>query len=1101
MATYNWTHCGWGGGGAFPMIYPDPTVANKVWLISDVASIMVSTDNGDNWGWSNDDNLLNNGGSSIIQAPSNTSIFYHASGRQTGGGAIHSSTSAGTTWANHGTGDTFRLSLSAHKALAVNRTDANTAYLGNEAGDVYRTTNRTTWASWKTAAQVGIGQIRAAVVDMSNTYLWVGSASGLRRITLADGTVQTHTLTGTNATRNTDIVACTIAGTNYVFVASGDRLAYTTNHGSSWTYLTTISGINSANYISRFAVAPGASLGATKIMVFYNRTDANDINNGGRFKSSDGGTTWSSATGTVNYDTVNNPTRNWATGWGYTASAAVDPTGTYWYATDFWGVFRSSDFGVTWNEKITGAGNMVMTDMVLAPDGNTIVCTAMDDGILYTSDGGTTWTCPLPNNSGSQNYPHVAGHMWRLVTTGTAGDWAAGNGHIIATNWPWDGGRQNQVVRSVNNGSTWSVITAPAYASGGNAATGLPSNRLYGGIWGDGYMRAFCKDPNDENKLYALIDGTYGYSSISVTADATANTLTATGHGYVANDRVVLGATSVPGGLSTSLRYYVVNPTANTFQVALTAGGAAVDITSAGSGVTSSKRRDGGFFKSLDNGVTWTRGNHWSETSTTYWPSNNVYMGLAVNPTDSTNIIACTFNGSGIMRSTNSGSSWSSPSSGNQFYIYRLAFNSNGVAFACGDAAGPALFRSTDKGANWTQIWHGSPTSGPADGLVIHPTSPNTVFVGITSYASKTPNHYFMTTDANASTPTWTDITGNLPSGSGIACGAVRTNEGTSGYLYAGRNAGGIFKLNLDFAGGTGGALTSTNIQPALLTKNVATSHTVSFTTATSLPATGKIVITYPTSLGGGFTFDSGGTTAVGSLTGIDGTVTLTRASNVITITRNGDGTASSSGAKSFTLSNIANPNTTGSTGTYQIKTTDNTNATIDIDAAVSADTITNPPALTSTNVAPATLVAGDVGTATISFTTVTAIPSTGKIVVTFPTSLGTGFTINSGGTTAAGGLSGIDGSLSVSVASNVVTCTRSGGTSSAAGAKSFTLSFIKNPTTAGSTGAYQIKTTDSADVTLDEDTAVTADTITPAPSGPIVMNFQNIQITGIKFL
>lgn len=135
--------------------------------------------------------------------------------------------------------------------------------------------------------------------------------------------------------------------------------------------------------------------------------------------------------------------------------------------------------------------------------------------------------------------------------------------------------------------------------------------------------------------------------------------------------------------------------------------------------------------------------------------------------------------------------------------------------------------------------------------------------------------------------------------------------------------------------------------------------------------------------------------------------------------------------------------------------------------------------ALTSTNVALSTAVAGATGTLTISFTTATSWPLDGKIALTFPTTLGGGYTFNSGGSTAAGGISGFDGSLAVSVASNVVTVTRSAGTAASAGAKSFTLSQVQNPPTDGSTNVYQFKTTNSSDAILDQDLNVVADTIT----------------------
>lgn len=72
-------------------------------------------------------------------------------------------------------------------------------------------------------------------------------------------------------------------------------------------------------------------------------------------------------------------------------------------------------------------------------------------------------------------------------------------------------------------------------------------------------------------------------------ADLTSNDITSPSHGLAANDRVVfepLMGSSLPGGLSTGTVYYVTGtPGTDTFQVSTTQGGAAVDITSVGSGL------------------------------------------------------------------------------------------------------------------------------------------------------------------------------------------------------------------------------------------------------------------------------------------------------------------------------------------------------------------------------------------------------------------------------------------------------------------------------------------------------------------------------------
>lgn len=69
------------------------------------------------------------------------------------------------------------------------------------------------------------------------------------------------------------------------------------------------------------------------------------------------------------------------------------------------------------------------------------------------------------------------------------------------------------------------------------------------------------------------------------TADAGTDFITSVGHGMTNGTPVwFLSTGTVPGGLVAGTTYYVVNKTVDTFQVALTAGGSAIDLTSAGSG-------------------------------------------------------------------------------------------------------------------------------------------------------------------------------------------------------------------------------------------------------------------------------------------------------------------------------------------------------------------------------------------------------------------------------------------------------------------------------------------------------------------------------------
>jgi hypothetical protein len=74
--------------------------------------------------------------------------------------------------------------------------------------------------------------------------------------------------------------------------------------------------------------------------------------------------------------------------------------------------------------------------------------------------------------------------------------------------------------------------------------------------------------------------------AVSVTADATTNLITENTHGRLAGDKVIVGGSVAPGGLTLGGVYYVVTVLTNTYSLALTAGGTAIDLTTAGTSVT-----------------------------------------------------------------------------------------------------------------------------------------------------------------------------------------------------------------------------------------------------------------------------------------------------------------------------------------------------------------------------------------------------------------------------------------------------------------------------------------------------------------------------------
>jgi len=96
------------------------------------------------------------------------------------------------------------------------------------------------------------------------------------------------------------------------------------------------------------------------------------------------------------------------------------------------------------------------------------------------------------------------------------------------------------------------------------------------------------------NRLYKLDNTTLDWVPVSkVTAltsisNASPGVFTLNSHGLSNGDRLVLSTTgTLPTGLTVGTTYYVVSAAANTFSVALTSGGTAINTSSAGSGTHS----------------------------------------------------------------------------------------------------------------------------------------------------------------------------------------------------------------------------------------------------------------------------------------------------------------------------------------------------------------------------------------------------------------------------------------------------------------------------------------------------------------------------------
>ncbi len=86
--------------------------------------------------------------------------------------------------------------------------------------------------------------------------------------------------------------------------------------------------------------------------------------------------------------------------------------------------------------------------------------------------------------------------------------------------------------------------------------------------------------------LYDVIGSLFGKDTgVATTADSSTNAFTSAGHGLSNGDVIEISASLLPIGITADTKYFVINSDTNTFQVALTAGGAVVTFTTNGSSV------------------------------------------------------------------------------------------------------------------------------------------------------------------------------------------------------------------------------------------------------------------------------------------------------------------------------------------------------------------------------------------------------------------------------------------------------------------------------------------------------------------------------------
>ncbi len=465
-AEVHWEPAGWEGGGCYPNVLFDPQVRDRLYLTSDVTGLWRSDDGGEHWRFATR-GLSHLNVPAIAVAPSDPNILYAA----TGVGLFVSRDAADSWLPTRAHGNRFAFSRpESHRPILVSSTDASRLVIGTAAGQLWHSADF--GRNWKfLGTPLGrASPITALAWADAEKSVYVSSQNGLAKMVLAGG--RTEVLREAPKPIS-DILAHPINGTLY---AAGQKNIWRlADGGKHWERL----GAAPYGVFYRLAISRNEP---DRLLAAWNEDWK-----GGTVTSTDGGVSWAALDKKMEPDTASDPTRIWANSSGRINALVIDPFDPRKvFRTDWWGVWKSGNGGLSWSEKIKGAPNTVTSDIFLAKNGDLYVA-SMDNGLLKSSDHGQTYETVFPKKGYRRE---ENGHVWRVVENP--------QGELFATSTPWSYER-SQVVALRTGGLVERI------------ENGLPSKKpVKGTVWNHGYARALAAHPQDANTLYLGIDGEDG---------------------------------------------------------------------------------------------------------------------------------------------------------------------------------------------------------------------------------------------------------------------------------------------------------------------------------------------------------------------------------------------------------------------------------------------------------------------------------------------------------------------------------------------------------------------------------------------------------------
>jgi photosystem II stability/assembly factor-like uncharacterized protein len=468
ITSANWSFIGphvipssGGGSGRINCMIISPADTNTIWVGAACGGLWKTTDGGNTW-TTNTDLLPSLSISDIVIDPTNPSIMYLATGDKYGiyyqyevwghySAGVLKSTDGGATWFQTGLNYTLENNTIIQR-LIHDSTSPNTLYAATNVG-IYKTTDG--GANW---TNIRAGKYYDIEFKPDNhAIVYASDSIGFLRSTNSGGSF--NYIAGINATGRSTI-AVTPANPNVVYVwavgggfnysnnagvsftpranpssqagpygyydyvldvspvnenilfAGGLETARSTNGGTSWTTVSDWSNYSATNYVHAdnhdLKFMPGSST-----IIF-------SANDGGLFKSTNQGNTWTDLSGGIDIKQYYRITCSALTP--YLMFAGAQDNGT---------------------DKITGLNT---AEQVMGADGEDCLIDYTDDNIVFASSQG-----------GNFYKSTDGGNSFYGINIGSGGDWTtpiimdANNHNIMYSGY-------QSIYKSTDNGENWNVL-------------------------------------------------------------------------------------------------------------------------------------------------------------------------------------------------------------------------------------------------------------------------------------------------------------------------------------------------------------------------------------------------------------------------------------------------------------------------------------------------------------------------------------------------------------------------------------------------------------------------------------------------------------------